>query len=109
MLGDDNTPHITNAASKPQQREAGRKIRDAAQGEDEDLLALLAMVQGRRFLWRMLKHCRVTESIWHPSALIHYNSGVQDVGHFILAEIVRVRPESYLQMMQEAQERAKHG
>lgn len=66
-----------------------------------DIRALLKLPEGRRFFWRLLGHTRVNASIWDGSARIHYNSGRQDVGHFILAEICTAREEAYLQMMKE--------
>lgn len=93
---------VKNASDPRQVQHARRKDRDKRVRELRDLQTMLALPEGRRFLWRLLGHCRVNESIWHPSALIHHNSGMQDVGHFIQAEIVDANEDAYFTMMKEA-------
>jgi len=79
--------YVGNAADRKQVGEAKRKEKDRRKQEREDLQALLALPEGRRFLWRLLTECKVFGSIWEGSAKIHYNAGQQDFGHFLLAEI----------------------
>lgn len=93
---------VKNAADAGQVKHAGRKDRDRRQREMDDLRAVLATPFGRRFVWRLLSHCKVFESIWHPSALIHANAGRQDVGHYLMAEIVEANEDMLLMMMTEA-------
>lgn len=95
--------YVKNAADIQQVREAEKKIKFNRRQELDDIKFLLSTIQGRRFFWRLMSHCRVFESIWHPSALIHHNSGVQDVGHFIQAEIIESDPDAYVRMMTENQ------
>lgn len=93
-----------NAADEDQVKQAksaARRIRDT---EMNDLRYLLQSPQGRRYLWRLLSHCKVFESIWEASAKIHHNSGRQDVGHYVMAEIVEANEEALLQMMKEAKQ-----
>lgn len=75
-----------------------QRIRDQ---ELNELRYVLASKQGRNVLWRLLSHCRAFNSIWEPSARIHYNAGQQDVGHFILAEISKANEEALFQMMKD--------
>ncbi len=70
----------------------------------EDLRFVLKNVEGRRVFWRLMAHCRVLESIWDGSAKIHYNSGRQDVGHFVMSEVVEANEDAYLLMMKENKE-----
>lgn len=93
---------VGNAADAQQVKEAGRKDRERRKRELEDLKSVLTSLEGRRFIWRLLGHCKVFESIWHPSAQIHHSAGKQDVGHFIMAEVVEADQEAFLRMMQEA-------
>ena len=101
----DQRPNVKNAADPEQVEKAAKKVGLARENELADLKAVLAMPQGRRLLWRLLTHCSVFESIWHPSALIHANAGRQDVGHFIMAEITEANEDALFQMMKENKEK----
>lgn len=92
---------MKNAADESQVRDAEGKMKRARTGDLEDVRFLLTLPQGRRFIWRLLSHCSVFESIWHPSALIHHNAGRQDVGHFILREVNDANAEAMIEMMKE--------
>lgn len=70
--------------------------------ELEDIKSILKTDEGRRFIWRLLSHCKVFNSIWSPSASIHYLAGKQDVGHFVLSEVTDADADSLLKMMKEA-------
>lgn len=73
--------------------------------EVDDIKNIMNTEHGRRFIWRLLTHCGVFRSIWSNSAAIHYNSGMQDVGHFIQAEVIDAAEGSYLQMIKESKEK----
>lgn len=92
---------VKNAADKKQVKEASRKVKDLDAARIEDLRAVLQTIEGRRFLWRTLEHCQVFGTIWHGSALIHYNSGRQDVGHYLMDQITQADPEAMVQMIKE--------
>lgn len=92
---------VANAADPKQVKEGDRKVRNKRHDELQDLRSVLSLDFGRRFVWRLLKEAKVFESIWHPSALIHYNSGRQDFGHFLMAEIVEADTNGLLKLMQE--------
>ena len=62
---------------------------------------VLSQPQGRRVLWGLLEHCSVFESIWSPNSSIHKNAGRQDVGHYIMAEIVRSDEDALFTMMKD--------
>lgn len=77
------------------------------QRELNDLRVVLSAREGRRLVWRLLGHCRVYGSVMHQDPYIHaYNSGQQDVGHFLMSEIIEANPEAYLVMTKEAQKEA---
>lgn len=92
---------VKNAADPEQVKNAVTKTNLKRDDELNDLRYLLTLPQFRRFVWRLLKFCKVFETIWSPSALIHYNSGQQDVGHFVTAEVVSADPEALVKMMVE--------
>jgi hypothetical protein len=95
---------VKNAADKEQVKEAGRKERFIREQEIRDLQTILSMKEGRRFVWRLMSHCKAFHSIWEPSAKIHYNAGQQDVGHFVMAEVTAASEDALLLMMKESKQ-----
>jgi len=95
-------PH--NLANEDEVKEHNKKHDELTKRQIDDVKFLLQSIQGRRFLGRLLDHCSVFSSIYHASALIHHNSGKQDVGHFIMGEIVKADDMAFIQMMKEAKE-----
>ena len=95
---------VKNAADEGQVQSAVKKERLSRDQELDDIKWLLSERSGRRFLWRMLNRCRVFESVYHQSSLVYYNSGQQDIGHFILSEITTAHPDALVTMMQENRE-----
>lgn len=100
---------VKNAADEGQVKEAEQKARFHKDQEANDMRAVLDVPAGRRVLWRLLQHCRAMESIWEPSAKIHYNAGRQDVGHYLLSEIVSANEDAFLLMQKEARDRKEKG
>lgn len=90
---------VRNAADPDQVAKANEKIETRRERELNDLRVVLGTPEGQRLIWRFLSHCKTFESIWSPNAQIHYNSGMQDVGHFLMSEIVEAEPEALLRMM----------
>ncbi len=97
-------PLIQNAANEEQVKHAKAREKTGREREINDIRQLLQSPHGRRFIWRLLDHCSVFRSIWHPSAQIHCNAGRQDVGHFIMAEVTAANEDAFLQMMKEAKQ-----
>lgn len=98
---------VKNAADEQQVAQATEKEKLERELELDDLRKVLATESGRRLLWRLLTRASVHKSIWEPSAKIHYNSGQQDFGHFIEAEVLEANDEAYFQMMRESQIKKK--
>lgn len=92
---------VDNAGSEKQVRAAQKIARRRRAQEVRDIQALLQMPEGRRVLWRILEKCGTFRSVWHPSSLISYNSGQQDLGHWLLNEVIEVQPAAYVQMLTE--------
>lgn len=93
---------VRNAADKKQVAHAKDKQESVRDRELNDLRAVLATLEGRRLLWRIMGFCKTFGSIWEGSARIHYNAGQQDVGHFIMSEIAQADEEKLLSMMKES-------
>lgn len=92
---------VKNAADEEQVRRAENKILNGRDREIKDLQEVLSTQCGRRLIFRLLTHCKTFETIWEQSARIHYNAGIQDVGHFIMAEVVAADETALLTMMTE--------
>lgn len=92
---------VKNAADPEQIKKAENRILNGRDREIKDLQDVLSSPCGRRFIWRLLSHCKTFETIWEPSARIHYNAGIQDIGHFIMAEVVAADESAFLAMMTE--------
>lgn len=93
---------VGNAGDPAQVAEGTRREKELRERELKDLRAILDMPEGRRFVWRLLEHCKVFQSIWHPSALIHFNEGARNVGLFVLNDIEEANPDALLVMRREA-------
>jgi hypothetical protein len=91
-----------NIADPDKVREAGAKSNVARKTELADIRAVMDSAEGRRLVWRLLDHCGVFKSIWEPSAKIHYYAGIQDVGHFIMSEVIVADKNKFLQMQLES-------
>ena len=92
--------NVGNKTEVKKARVAAREIRDV---ELNDIRTVLGTISGRRLLWRLLEHCKTFNSVWEPSAKIHYNSGMQDIGHFIMSEIVESDSSLLFKMMKESE------
>ena len=92
-------PFVKNSGDKEQVKQAAQRERSRRERELNDIRELLDTAEGKRFLWRLLEYCRTFESIWDASARIHYRSGQQDVGHFLMAEIVAADADALIVMM----------
>ena len=85
------TVMVDNAADKQQVRNARRKDRD----RDELWLSVLKSAEDNPetqiLLLRILEESSIFLSVWHDNpARMAYNSGRQDFGHWLMAEIERV-------------------
>lgn len=98
---------VKNAADREQVKKAHSKAELQRLNELSDLKAVMSTEAGRRFMWRLLTECKTYSSIFAQNSSIYYNSGKQDVGHFLIAEISEASPELYLKMQNEQQLKTK--
>ncbi len=94
-------PLTQNAADPQQVKFAERKEKARARRFEGALRAVLSTPEGRIVCWELIRRARVFESIWDPSAKIHYLAGRQDYGHELLATLLGVDEEAYLLMERE--------
>ena len=78
------------------------------QEELSDLEFVMSTDQGRRFVMRLLTHCRYWEDNWTPNATIHFNTAIRSVAVKIMDDIYDGNLEHMeFQMRKEAKERLK--
>lgn len=90
-----------NISDKKQVKKAGHIANRDRKEELEDLDFILNTAQGRRVIWRIMEKCGTFRSIWESSARIHFNAGQQDIGHFLMAEIVDTGEKNLARIMLE--------
>lgn len=99
---------VRNAADRKQVGIAAKREKDDRELELADVRAVLSTVEGRRFLWRVMAHCRVFGSVFDPQATqIAFNAGRQDVGHYLMSEVTTADEQRLLEMMNESQARER--
>lgn len=70
--------------------------------------AIMDLPQGRAFIFDLLEFCQIGHSVFATNALIMaHQSGKQNVGLKVQGEVMALAPERYLEMLKEADERAK--
>jgi hypothetical protein len=83
----------------------GKRAKDAKRREKERIAVtatLMGHVPGRSWVWAMLSACGVFRTSYDDVAVrMARNEGERNVGLRLLAEIHRVSPEQYLQMVKE--------
>lgn len=91
-----------NASDPRQVRDRERRIKHDRKQELADLRSILETAEGRRFLWRLLKHCGLYRTPFNPNASIAaHNAGLQSAAHYLLAEICESSGTMWLQMQSE--------
>lgn len=98
----EKKPFVKNAADPQQVKEAGAKVKLNRDQELDDIRAILALPEGRRFLARVLAQFKVAQLHWRPGAEINRDVGHFECASFILGEIVRADAAVGAQMLTEA-------
>lgn len=91
--------------SKAKEDARNKKLELIRKAEIAELKDLLGLPGFRRFAHRLLARCKTQHSIWEPSAKIHYNAGMQDLGHWFSAEIEAADQEAVFIMWREEKQR----
>lgn len=73
------------------------------QAEDADLLFVLSDQRGRRFIWRELGRCGLHRQTYSPNnSEQSFNAGERNAAIRLNLDVIRVSPDLYLTMQQEA-------
>lgn len=101
-------PYVSNAADPAQVREAARKERNRESSETQDLAAVLATREGRRFLWWMLGQTRLDDVCKEPGGSETYFAlGQRNVGLILKAKIIETNERAWLEMQREQFDEAR--
>lgn len=87
------------------EQEANRKARLKQQAEDADLVWLMELPQGRRVMWRLLGIAGLYRNpmLGDGDALTNFRCGKQAVGQELVANVHRLCPGYYFEMVKEQQ------
>ena len=95
-----------------QEPKANLRRRQQLAGErlaaDEFIRNTLKTRAGRKFFWRFLELTHIFEVSWIPGSFdsTAFREGERNVGQRMLADIVRIAPESWIEMMKEHQQKS---
>ena len=96
-------------ASDPAQVDAKRKraTRKAKQAEN-DIIAVMKTIEGRRFIARLLQACGLNRRSFNPAnpdpQLTAWLDGHRDVGLGLTGDLTRICPELFVQMEKETRD-----
>ena len=87
--------------SNPDDIKESEQVAEALRRQEmNDLRTVLSNSSGLRFVWRLLQHCNTFNSIYDSdSNLMSFRSGQQDIGHFLMSEIVAADENLLLKLM----------
>ncbi|HXS30594.1 MAG TPA: hypothetical protein VN755_07150 [Steroidobacteraceae bacterium] len=100
MADQDAGATVRNAAAPRQVKRAGRLEKERREKELADVRVVCDTEEGRRFIFRLMGHCKVFESVYGVD--LAYQAGKQDVGHYLMAEVNDANDELLFRMMREA-------
>lgn len=103
-IAEEKKALVGNAGDEQQVASAVGKERRVRTNQLNDVRAVMAMQEGRRFIWRLLEQCKAFSSVKaDDDSTTLYNAGKQDIGHFVITEMLEARPNALIEMMVEAQ------
>lgn len=86
-------PLVGNTADEKQIRNGKKKEKLKANEEVADMMDVLRLDAGRRFLFELLDFCCVWHSCFDRDiTVMSHNTGKQDVGHWVMARIADANP-----------------
>jgi len=68
--------------------------------DEEDVRSILKTEYGKRFIWRLLGKCGIHQLgvvMDNPNAT-YFNAGMRNIGNTLLAQVLEIKPESYVEM-----------
>lgn len=69
--------------------------------EDNDIKKLLAQVEFRRFVWRLLTYTGIFKTSFTGNSATFFQEGIRSVGLYLLGMVMRANPMAFAQIQQE--------
>ena len=88
---------------EPAETNRKRTVANERLADDEFLRSALRSRAGRKYFWRLLERCHIFETSYVQGSFdgTAFREGERNFGQRLLADIMRVAPESYLEMTNE--------
>lgn len=93
-----------NAADESQVKDRKRKDERARDIELADMKKLMAIREGRRFVWRLLDRAGVFRTSFTGNSTTFFNEGMRNIGLIVLADVMAACADQYVVMMNESKE-----
>lgn len=101
---------VRNAADKNQIKDAERIDEDLLEEQRNDIVTILNLPEGRRLVWRIMTKCNTFNSVKKFDNEHTYMAiGSQDLGHWLMAEVVNADENLLFNMMKENMEKQSKG
>ncbi len=95
-------PEQYDAGDPAQVKDARLSARDKDRLRAEAISAIMDVPACREYLWELLEFCKTFQSPFSSNALVMaHNTGEQNVGFKILADITDAAPAQYIQLLEE--------
>jgi hypothetical protein len=91
-----------NAADEEIVKTRKRKEESVRDRELHDLRTVMASLEGRRFIWRLLDRAGVFRTSFTGNSTTFFNEGQRNMGLIVLADVHEACADTYIQMMTEA-------
>lgn len=93
---------VPNLADEEIVKKLEMKEKDVRKQELNDIRTVLSNASGRRFLWRVLNRCNSFSTIFSADlSTMSYNSGQQDLGHYLMAEVTEADENLLFKLMKD--------
>lgn len=94
---------MKNAADRKQVRHAEKVAKAIQSADDAFLTDIMSTAEGRAWIWRRLEAASVfVNAFTADSRQEAFNLGLQAAGQTLLADVIRVCPNDFIQAMKEA-------
>lgn len=104
-----SAPKALDAGDQHQVETRAARLKDRQREADEEFKAMMAVPGFRAFLWRLLERTHVFEISADVGSAnqTFFREGERNVGLGLMADVLRLCPEQYRAMSEEAAQRAK--
>lgn len=94
---------MSNNLADPKQVERAKHREEALRKQQlNDIRTVMANASGKRLMWRLLEKCGTFSSVFaSDSSRMTYLAGKQDLGHFLMAEIMQADENLFIKLMKE--------